>query len=265
MSARRIAREIAVIILPQLPKDKGKLEKIDYDQLISKSVQMLTDHAKQCLADANAELLKTRNEIGEIELEHPDNKFQTSEIAPVTLTTQELRKQIAQLETAVQLIAEALDIPEMALASNESKTEFLCAHCNKTSHSMLKRPHADEIRHFVIRLLEEFFDKREQIDDFLSKLKTKWRFDRMVSIDRDILRLALTEAFYMNDIPVNVAISEAVELAHRFADERAAKFINGILSEVASDARQFRSNGMFPDPLREREPEPEVADESRVH
>lgn len=263
MSARRIAREIAVIILPQLPKDKGKLEKMDFDQLISKSVQMLTDHAKQCLSDANAEIMKARNAVGEIDLEHPDNKYQTTEIASVTMTTQQLREQLVQLEQAVQLISEALDIPEMALATDQSSTDFLCAHCNKTSHSMLKRPHAEEIRHFVIRLVEEFFDKREQIDDFLSKLKTKWRFDRMVSIDRDILRLALTEAFYMSDIPVNVAISEAVELAHRFADDRAAKFINGILSEIAPGARQFRSTGEFPDPL--REPETEVADESRVH
>ena len=50
--------------------------------------------------------------------------------------------------------------------------------------------------------------------------------DRMVSIDRDILRLACAEAFFIEEVPVNVAISEAVELAHRFADEKAAKFIN---------------------------------------
>ncbi len=67
----------------------------------------------------------------------------------------------------------------------------------------------------------------------------------MVSIDRDILRLACAEAFYMPDIPVAVAINEAVELCHRFADEKAAKFINGILADLDEEAEHFRQYGTF--------------------
>lgn len=258
MSARRIAREIAVIILPQLPKDQEKLEKVDFDYLIAKSVQMLTDHAKQCLSEAGAVIERTRAATAEIEMDHPDNKFATQNLAPVSMTTEQLREQLGQLELAVQMIAEALDMPDMALAANQSTVDMICSHCNRASASMLKRPHSEEIRHFVIRLVEEYLAKRPQIDEFLSKLKTKWRFDRMVSIDRDILRLALTEAFFFTDVPINVAISEAVELGHRFADERAAKFINGILSDVAVSAREFRATGVFPSP----QSDPEVSEES---
>ncbi len=263
MSARRIARELAVIVLPQLPKDKGKLEKLEFDYLIARSVQMLADHAKQCLADANSILIRSRESMTEIEVDHPDNKYEIENMKAVPLTTEQMRAQLVHLETAMQLISEALDIPEMTLASNLVTTQVECPHCHRTSQSMLRRPHAEETRHFLIRLVEEYCDHRQEIDEFLTKLKTKWRFERMVSIDRDILRLALAEAFYMKDIPINVAISEAVELGHRFADERAAKFINGILSEVAGFARQFRATGVVPDPLKETDSE--VTGETRVH
>lgn len=263
MSARRIARELAVIIMPQLPKDKAKLEKVDFDHLIGKSVQMLTDHAKQCLSEANGIIAKSRDAVSDTEVNHPDNKYEIENMKSVPLSSQDIRNQLSLLESAMQLISEALDIPEMTLASNEANTLLECKHCGRTSPSMLKRPHAEEVRHFVIRLVEEYSEHKQEIDEFLAKLKTKWRFDRMVSIDRDILRLALAEAFYMKDIPINVAISEAVELGHRFADERAAKFINGILSEVAGFARQFRSTGIFPDPMKESSSE--FTGESRVH
>jgi hypothetical protein len=46
-------------------------------------------------------------------------------------------------------------------------------------------------------------------------------------------------------VPVNVAIAEAVQLCHRFADERAAKFINGVLSDLAEEAKYFRNQGKF--------------------
>ena len=47
----------------------------------------------------------------------------------------------------------------------------------------------------------------------------------------------------MPDIPVNVAISEAVELAHRFADDKAARFINGVLGDLSKDAQDYRTTG----------------------
>ncbi len=72
----------------------------------------------------------------------------------------------------------------------------------------------------------------------------------MVSIDRDILRLACTEAFFLKEVPINVAISEAVELCHRFADERAAKFVNGVLSDMVEQAKEFRRTGQFPEYIR---------------
>ncbi len=68
----------------------------------------------------------------------------------------------------------------------------------------------------------------------------------MVSTDRDILRLACTELFYLPSVPVKVCINEAVELCHQFADAKAAKFINGVLADLASLADTYRKTGEIP-------------------
>ena len=63
MSARRIARELAVMVLPQLAKDKAKLEKIELEEVVSKAISMLHDYAKENLAEVEALLSKTYGEI----------------------------------------------------------------------------------------------------------------------------------------------------------------------------------------------------------
>lgn len=243
MSGRRIARELAVIIMPQLPKDKSRLEKMEFDTLLAKSVQMLAEHARQCLSEANGYLLKVQKELGEIEFNHPSNARQIGDIRPVNLSSAEMKQQAELLELALHLVSEALDIPEMILASDQNIEKVSCKNCGNVSRVPLKRPSTLEIKDFVDALLGAYLDRRKEVDQIISGIKTKWRMERMVSIDRDILRLACTEAFFMPDVPLNVAISEAVELAHRFADAKAAKFINGVLADLLEDAQHFRATG----------------------
>lgn len=247
MSARRIAREIAVILLPQLPRDRNQLEKIEFDRLVAKSVQMLADHAKQCLSEANGFVLKAQQQLVDIELHHENNSLKTAVLNPVPLTTQQLREQLDLLDMAMHLVSEALDVPEMALASDLSSQQRECTKCGHKQTGGSKRPSAPEVKAFVQSLVCSYLDHRQEIDELIVGIKAKWRIERMVSIDRDILRLACAEAFYMPDIPINVAVSEAVELCHRFADQRAAKFINGVLSDLVEQAEQCRqSAGMIP-------------------
>lgn len=240
MSARRIARELAIIVMPQLPKSSDKLAKVEIADLVDKAVHMLVDYAKQNLKDVNAMLLKTSNELVALEVEHEDNSRSTNELAPVPLTTAQMREQLSTLETSINLISEALDIPQMALSASSSLIKTSCKKCGNASEVSVQRPHEDDVREFVFRLVETYIENREIIDEYIKRARTQWRMERMVSIDRDILRLACAEAFYMVDIPVNVAISEAVELSHRFADERAAKFINGVLADLAEEAEAVR-------------------------
>jgi len=218
MSSRRISRELAVILMPQLPKDKNRLDKAELDKLVGKALQMLVDYAKHCLADANAFVMKAQEELVAQEIDHPDNAH-TDETVPVELTSKQLREHLDLMDRALHLTSEALDIPQMQVGPDE--TEFL---------------------HLLV---STYLEHREEVDRIINQHKEKWRVERMVSIDRDILRLACTEAFYLKEVPVNVCISEAVELSHRFADERAAKFINGVLADVADEAKHYRQTGKF--------------------
>jgi N utilization substance protein B len=219
MSSRRIARELAVILLPQLPKDKKRLEKVELDKLVSKAVQMLIDYAKQCLSEANGYIVKAQEQVNEQELDHPDNAANVHSLKPVRLTTDQLKEHLDLMERALHLTSEALDVPQMKVETQD--TEFL--------H----------------KLVSAYIEHRPEIDGFINKVQDKWRLDRMVSIDRDIIRLACAEAFFLPEVPINVCISEAVELSHRFADAKAAKFINGVLSDLAEEAKTFRATGKF--------------------
>lgn len=220
MSSRRIARELAVILMPQLPKDKKKLEKVELDKLVGKAVQMLTDHAKQCLSEANAFVVKAQQSLTEQIIEHPDNVRQVHDLKPIVIKSDQLKEHLDLLDRALHLTSEALDVPQMSVETKD--TEFL---------------------HLLVGT---YLDHQKEIDEFINGVKDKWRVERMVSIDRDIIRLACAEAFYLPEIPINVCISEAVELSHRFADDKAAKFINGILSDLGRQAKEFRDTGEIP-------------------
>jgi N utilization substance protein B len=240
MSARRIARELAVIVMPQLPKNEDKLGTVQITELVDKAVHMLVDYAKQNLKEAGAIVVKAHDELVEMEIDHPDNEGAISDLKGVTLTSDQLREKFRIVERAINLVTEALDIPEIALSATTEPFKSVCKKCGSASEINIDRANREEVREFVQRIIGVYLQNREVIDEFIKRARSKWRIERMVSIDRDILRLACAEAFYMTDIPINVAISEAVELSHRFADERAAKFINGILADLSEEAEAVR-------------------------
>ena len=77
------------------------------------------------------------------------------------------------------------------------------------------------------------WDHREDIDAAIGAASTRWRIDRMPAIDRSVLRLGVYELIY-TDMPVGVAISEAVELAKRYSTAKSGAFVNGVLSAIAT-------------------------------
>ena len=75
--------------------------------------------------------------------------------------------------------------------------------------------------------------KAQEIDDLLNENVTGWKTGRMNKVDLSILRLAIYEMKWDDDVPVSVAINEAVELAKRFGGEESPAFVNGILAKFA--------------------------------
>ena len=72
-----------------------------------------------------------------------------------------------------------------------------------------------------------------EIDETISKLAVDWKLERIMRVDLSILRLAIYEMVFVDDIPVSVSINEAVELAKRYGGDADASFINGVLGGVA--------------------------------
>ncbi len=92
-----------------------------------------------------------------------------------------------------------------------------------------------DLSDFQIRLLETFIDNREAIDDKLSRALKDWKLDTLGKVELACLRLAVTEMYYVDDVPNAVAINESIELAKTFGDEKTPKFVNGVLRTVSDD------------------------------
>lgn len=75
--------------------------------------------------------------------------------------------------------------------------------------------------------------KAEEIDALVNEQTTGWKTSRMNKVDLTILRLAVYEMKWDEDVPVSVAINEAVELAKKFGGEESPSFINGVLAKIA--------------------------------
>lgn len=78
-------------------------------------------------------------------------------------------------------------------------------------------------------------EKMEEIDALIAKHSVGWKTERLTRVSRAILRLAVYELAFADDIPSRVSINEAVELTKKFDDEKAKAFINGILNAVKND------------------------------
>jgi N utilization substance protein B len=87
---------------------------------------------------------------------------------------------------------------------------------------------------FAQHLVEGVLRYREDIDPILREIAPEWPLEQMSPIDRNILRIAVFEMLFDPDIPVKVAINEAVELAKLFGSESSRRFVNGALGTLAS-------------------------------
>lgn len=87
---------------------------------------------------------------------------------------------------------------------------------------------------FVSSLTEEILKKSKVIDEIIEKAAPEWPLDKISIVDRNILRIGLTELLFgdRNQVPPKVAINEAIELAKTFGGENSGKFINGVLGAV---------------------------------
>jgi len=98
-----------------------------------------------------------------------------------------------------------------------------------------------EQRAYIERLFTGIIDRREEIDALIGAHTIGWRFERLGLIDRDVLRIGVYELLYDEEIPPEVAIDQAVELAKKYGTEQARVFVNGILDRIWKEARERKA------------------------
>ena len=89
-------------------------------------------------------------------------------------------------------------------------------------------------RSYALLLLQGITDNLEQVDQLIVEAASNWRLSRIAATDRNLLRIAVFEMAKTKDVPPEVAINEAVEIAKRFAGEDSPKFINGVFGRSSN-------------------------------
>ncbi|MBE9032321.1 transcription antitermination protein NusB [filamentous cyanobacterium LEGE 11480] len=199
MQARRIARELALLSLSQLPSKAAKLDKKALQDVVLAAVRTLTTEARDTLETAAAELQRS------------DAKILDSETRAVDLDKAKtmLKEAIALTQNSINRLGGALDLPEFVQLANQT-----------------------EVREYALEIVRRYYQEREEVQQQLDQALVDWQLSRLAAIDRHILQIATVEIAYLG-VPDRVAINEAVELAKRYSEADGHRFINGVLRRVA--------------------------------
>ncbi len=92
-----------------------------------------------------------------------------------------------------------------------------------------------ETRLFAEPLIKGALEHRDAIDEKIKSHAKNWDFHRIAAVDRNIMRLAIYEMLYRDDIPPVVSINEAVDIAKKFSTQDSGKFVNGILDKIRGE------------------------------
>ena len=212
MQARRAARELAFILFSQFDKKITNYTKEDLNNIILKSVRILTSNASDELRIALGALIDMRNKIDDYEAEHETNLNRPIGVAniPVPLPmTSDITGRISQMISTAEKAMLALEIAEFTTLDSQS-----------------------EVKDFAIQIAEYFQKNHKEVDEIIQKHAKNWDIGRLVKMDKDILRIAIVELLYIKDTPMKVVVDEALELAKKYSTDDSAAFINGILAKV---------------------------------
>ncbi|MBD1866713.1 transcription antitermination protein NusB [Leptolyngbya sp. FACHB-671] len=203
MQARRIARELALLSISQLSAKQERLQAQQLQSIVLAAVRTLTTELHDLLETASAELKRSSDRL-------LSSETRTSDLQSAKVMVNE---SIDLTQTAINRLGAAVELPEFIQLANQQ-----------------------EVRAYAMELLSNVQAHREEIDQRLGEAMVSWQVNRLPRIDRDILRIALTEMLFLG-VPDRVAINEAVELAKRYSGEEGYRFVNGVLRRVSEQAK----------------------------
>lgn len=212
MQARRAARELALILFSQFDKDLEKYTTADFDNIILKSVRTLTNNAYDELQISISPLFKIKEFIENYETDHEINLERPLEVSnlpvPIPMTS-DMTGRIDEILNVAEKSLLALEIAEMTTLEEKS-----------------------EVKKYLMEVAKQYQKNHEEIDGYIKEYAFGWDIERLYKIDKDILRIAITELLFVKEAPVKVIIDEALELAKKYSTDDSTSFINGILAKV---------------------------------
>ena len=115
---------------------------------------------------------------------------------------------------------------------------YRCEFLPATLEELFEEVDPGNQRSYVEAVFNGIRSRQPEIDHMLGEKTVDWKFERLALLDRNILRIGVYELLYFDDVPPEVALDEAVELAKKFGTEQARKFINGILDRIWKEHRE---------------------------
>lgn len=88
---------------------------------------------------------------------------------------------------------------------------------------------------YAEEIIKGVVQRKEELDAKLSEYATRWNSDRMGAVDRTVMRVALFEMLYRDDVPPVVSINEAVHFAKDFSSFQSGRFVNGVLDRIRKE------------------------------
>lgn len=215
MQARRAARELALILFSQFDKKIESYTDKDIEDIILKSVRTLTNNAYEEVKSTVSSLFTMKEFIENYETDHENNLKRPIDAAnipvPIPMTS-DMAGRIDELINIADKSLTALEIAEMTTLEEKS-----------------------DVKTYILDIAKNYKNNAKQIDGEIQKYSLGWNIDRLVKIDKDILRIAICELLYVKDAPLKVVVDEALELAKKYSTEDSSSFINGILGRVAEE------------------------------
>ena len=106
-------------------------------------------------------------------------------------------------------------------------------HEAKALKDILDREKRDEeINEFIVELFEISLKNRDWCENEIKSRLNNWEFERVAVLDRLLLIMAISEIFFIDNIPPKVSIAEAIEIAKQFSTEESSAFVNGVLDNI---------------------------------
>ncbi len=100
---------------------------------------------------------------------------------------------------------------------------------------------------FFLQLVDGVKARQDEIDGLIKRFSDNWKISRMSGMDRNILRVAVYELLYCDDIPAKVSINEAIDIGKKFGTDQSPPFINGILDSINISLAEGRKTASPPE------------------